>query len=37
MKMAQNNEDFTAKEWGAVMKYLFLQGNSAKEIYDDVG
>jgi hypothetical protein len=29
--MAQNNGDFTAKERRAVMKYLFLKGNSAKE------
>jgi hypothetical protein len=34
--MAQNNRDFTAKEWQAVMKYLFLQGNSAKKIHDDM-
>jgi hypothetical protein len=26
--------DFTAKEWRAVMKYLFIKGNSAKNIYD---
>jgi hypothetical protein len=29
--MAQNNEDFTAKECRAVMNYLFLKGNSAKK------
>jgi hypothetical protein len=34
--MAQNNGDFTAKECRAVMKYLFLKGNSAKNIYDDM-
>jgi hypothetical protein len=34
--MAQNNRDYTAKEWQAVMKYLFLIGNSAKKIYDDM-
>jgi transposase len=33
--MVQNNRDFTAKEWRAVMKYIFLNGNSAKQIYDD--
>jgi transposase len=32
--MAQNSEDFTAKECPAVMKYLFLKENSAKQIYD---
>jgi transposase len=32
--MAQNNGDFTAKVYRAVMKYLFLKGNSAKKIYD---
>jgi transposase len=32
--MAQNNGNFTAKECQAVMKYLFLKGNSAKRIYD---
>jgi hypothetical protein len=32
--MAQNIGDFTAKEYQAVMKYLFLKGNSAKIIYD---
>jgi transposase len=36
VKMAQNNGDFTAKECRAVMKYLFLKGNSAKNIYDDM-
>jgi predicted HAD superfamily hydrolase len=36
MKMAQNNGDFTAKEFRAVMKYLFLKGNSAKKIYDNM-
>jgi transposase len=35
VKKAQNNRDFTAKEWRALMKILFLKGNSAKEIYDD--
>jgi transposase len=34
--MAQNNGDFTVKEWRVVMKYLFLKGNSAKRIYDDM-
>jgi hypothetical protein len=34
--MAQANGYFIAKEWRAVMKYLFLKGNSAKEIYDDM-
>jgi hypothetical protein len=34
--MAQNNGDFTAKEWPTVMKYLFLKGNSAKKNYDDM-
>jgi hypothetical protein len=28
----QNNREFTAKEWRAVMKYLFLEGNSAKKL-----
>jgi hypothetical protein len=32
--MAQNKRDFTAKECSAVMKYLFLKGNSAKKIDD---
>jgi transposase len=32
--MGQNNGDFTAKECRAVMKYIFLTGNSAKQIYD---
>jgi histone-lysine N-methyltransferase SETMAR len=32
--MAQNNGDFTAKECRAVMKYLFLKGSSAKQIYN---
>jgi transposase len=34
--MAQNNGDFTAKECRAVMKYLYLKGSSAKQIYDDM-
>jgi hypothetical protein len=35
--MVQNNGDFIAKECRAVMKYLFLKGNSAKKkIYDDM-
>jgi hypothetical protein len=34
--MARNNGDFAAKECQAVMKYLFLKGNSAKKIYDDM-
>jgi transposase len=34
--MTQNRRDFTTKEWQRIMKYLFLKGNSAKEIYDDV-
>jgi transposase len=34
VKMAQNNGDFTAKECRAVMKYLFLKGNSAKKMYN---
>jgi hypothetical protein len=34
--MAQNNGDFTAKEYREVMKYLFLKGNSAKNVYDDM-
>jgi transposase len=35
--MAQNNGDFTAKEWRAVMKYLSLKGNLAKKKnYDDM-
>jgi hypothetical protein len=33
VKVAQNNGDFTAKECRVVMKYLFLKGNSAKEMY----
>jgi transposase len=32
--MEQNNGALTAKEWRAVIKYLFLKGNSAKKIYD---
>jgi transposase len=36
VKIGQNNGDFTAKEWRAVMKYLFLKENSAKKIYDDM-
>jgi transposase len=36
VKTAQNNGDFTAKEWRAVMKYLLLKGNSAKRIYNDM-
>jgi transposase len=32
--MAQNNGDFTAREWRAVMKYLLLKLNTAKNIYD---
>jgi hypothetical protein len=31
VKILQNNEDFTAKECRAAMKYLFLKGNSAKK------
>jgi hypothetical protein len=34
--MAQNNGDFIAKGCRAVMKYLFLKGNSAKKIYNDM-
>jgi hypothetical protein len=34
--MTQNNGDFTAKECRAVMNYIFLKGNSAKKIYDDM-
>jgi transposase len=34
--MVQSNGDFTAKECQAVMKYVFLKGNSAKKIYDDM-
>jgi hypothetical protein len=34
--MVQNNGDFTVKECRAVKKYLFLKGNSAKKIYDDM-
>jgi hypothetical protein len=34
MKMAQNNGDFTVKQCRAVMKYVFLKGNLAKNIYD---
>jgi transposase len=34
--MEQNNEDFTAKECRGLIKYLFLQGNSAKKMYDDM-
>jgi transposase len=34
--MAQNNGDFTAKEWPVVIKYLFLKGNSAQKIYNDM-
>jgi transposase len=34
VKVVQNNEDFTAEEYRAVMKYLFLKRNSAKRIYD---
>jgi hypothetical protein len=34
--MAQNNADFTAQERRAVVKYLFLEENSAKKIYDDM-
>jgi hypothetical protein len=33
VKVAQNNGDFTTKEFRAVMKYLFLKGNPAKEMY----
>jgi hypothetical protein len=29
--MAQNNRDFIAKEWRAVMKYVFLKGILAKK------
>jgi transposase len=37
MKIVQNNGDFTAKEYRAVMKYLFPEGNSAKKkIYGDM-
>jgi transposase len=34
--MAQNNGDFTAKECQVVMKYIFLKGNPAQKIYDDM-
>jgi hypothetical protein len=34
--MAQNNEDFTAKEYRVVMKYCFLKWNLTKENDDDV-
>jgi hypothetical protein len=33
MKIAQNNGDFNAKECRAVMKYLFVKGNSTKKMY----
>jgi hypothetical protein len=36
MKVAQNNRNFSAKECGAVSKYLFLKGKSAKKIYVDM-
>jgi hypothetical protein len=36
MKMAQNNRQFDAKIYQAVMKYLFLEGNWAKQIYYDM-
>jgi hypothetical protein len=31
VKTAQSNGDFTVKECRAVMKHLFLKGNSAKK------
>jgi hypothetical protein len=31
MRMAQNNSDFAAKEYQALMKYLFLEGDCAKK------
>jgi transposase len=34
--MAESNRNFTAKEWRAVIKYIFLKGNLAKNIYDDM-
>jgi hypothetical protein len=36
VKIAQNNGDFTAKECQALMKYLFLKGNSVKKIVDRI-
>jgi hypothetical protein len=36
VKVAQNNGDFTAIESWVVMKYLFLKGNLANKIYDDL-
>jgi transposase len=36
VKMVQNTGDFTAKVWRAVMKYVFLKGNSIKKNYDDM-
>jgi hypothetical protein len=35
VKMAQNNGDFTTAGCRAVMKYIFLKGNSEK-IYDNM-
>jgi hypothetical protein len=34
--MAQNNGDFTVEDCRAVMKYLFLKGNSVKKKYYDM-
>jgi transposase len=34
--MAQNNREFNAKECPAVIKFLFLKGNSTKKIYDNM-
>jgi hypothetical protein len=34
--MAQNNGDLTEKGCGAMMKCLFLKGNAAKNIYNDM-
>jgi hypothetical protein len=32
VKMAQNNGDFTAIEYRAVMKYIFLKGTLQKKL-----
>jgi hypothetical protein len=34
--MAENNGYFIALECLEVMKYLFLKGNSAEKVYDDM-
>jgi hypothetical protein len=34
--MVQNNGDFTAKECRVVMKIIFLKGNMAQKMYNDI-